>query len=99
MANYRNRKLLNLCRDQICYLSFKGCEVHNTVPAHSNLLRHGRGFAYKSHDLFSFPACPQCHYELDHGKNLSKDEREAATTLAWEAWILNLFQKEFVEVA
>ena len=96
MANYRNRKLLDLCRDQACYLGFDGCGGFNTVPAHSNLLRHGRGYSFKSHDIFAFPACQPCHYQLDHGTKLSKEEKENAQTRAVEQWILQLFLKEHV---
>jgi hypothetical protein len=69
------------------------------VPCHSNLQRHGRGFAFKSHDCYTVPGCIACHYELDHGKNLSKQELEEAFMRAWEMWQLALWQSGMVKVA
>lgn len=86
--NWRSKRHLVLCRDQMCYLQLQCCQNRDTVAAHSNLQRHGRGYAYKAHDFFTVPACPACHYEYDHGKNLTKQEREDTFVRAWEAWQL-----------
>ena len=76
---YRNRKLLDLahkveyCQIQIpgvCTGYTGGCE-----PAHSNEYRHGKGKGMKSHDVFHGAGCRACHYEIDNGKLLSKDDR------------------------
>ena len=88
--NWRSRPFLNLARERRCYLDLPGCVGRDTVSAHSNLQRHGRGFAYKSHDLFTIPACPRCHHELDHGKNLTKVQREEFFMSAWERYIRDL---------
>lgn len=98
MANYRNRKLLDLCRGEACYLAFPNCEGFNTVPCHSNMLRHGRGFSYKSHDVYVVPGCPSCHRELDALGNYTREQKEQVFMSAWERWMLQLFQKEFVDV-
>jgi len=95
MANFRSKEHLLLCRDQMCYLQFPQCTNHDTAAAHSNLLRHGRGFSFKSHDFYTVPACAQCHRELDHGKNLTKQEREDAFVRAWEAWQLTCWERGY----
>lgn len=98
MANLRSRPFLNLCRDRVCYLQLPGCMGGPTAAAHSNLQRHGRGFAYKSHDIFSVPACLNCGRALDHGKNLTKSEREDIFCRAWEQFIFALFAEGSLDV-
>ena len=46
-----------------------------TQAAHSNQLTHGKGRGIKASDEYTAALCLKCHYELDQGKNLSKDER------------------------
>ena len=46
-----------------------------TQAAHSNQLIHGKGRGIKASDEFTAALCLKCHYELDQGKNLSKEER------------------------
>ena len=46
-----------------------------TQAAHSNQLKHGKGRGIKASDEFTAALCLKCHYELDQGKNLSKEER------------------------
>jgi len=46
-----------------------------TQAAHSNQLQHGKGRGIKASDEYTAALCLKCHYELDQGKNLSKDER------------------------
>lgn len=99
MANHRDRPLLNLCRDRTCYLQLSGCVGSPTVPAHSNLQRHGRGFAFKSHDCFSVPACNACHYKLDYGKDMTRAEKDDAFMQAWEQWQVALWLEGSVKVA
>lgn len=98
MANYRNKKLLHLCREQMCYLQLPGCTGEPTAAAHANLQRMGRGFSFRAHDCFVTPACLSCHQELDHGKNLTKQEREDTFVRAWEAWQLTCWERGYFEV-
>mgnify|MGYP003343998183 FL=1 len=46
-----------------------------TQAAHSNQAKHGKGKGIKASDEFTAALCLKCHYELDQGKNLSKEER------------------------
>ena len=45
------------------------------MAAHSNQLRDGKGKGIKASDYRIASLCFKCHYELDQGKNLSKQER------------------------
>ena len=47
----------------------------NVQAAHSNQAKHGKGRGIKASDEYTAALCLRCHYELDQGKNLSKDER------------------------
>lgn len=69
-----------------------------SVPAHSNQLKHGRGHGHKSHDCFTVPACPACHYWLDYGK-ASREEKQNAFDRALIAWTIYQWEEELVEVA
>jgi hypothetical protein len=65
---YENRRLLDLAHRVECCVNCdrrtpKGCE-----PAHSNLQRHGRGHAHKSHDHHHCALCHDCALWLDYGK-------------------------------
>lgn len=67
MANYRDRKLLdlahkvNVCQNCACYVAH-GCE-----PAHANGIEHGKGQGIKSHDNLHAALCHDCHAWYDYG--------------------------------
>ena len=46
-----------------------------TQAAHSNQLIHGKGRGIKASDEYTAALCLKCHYELDQGNILSKEER------------------------
>lgn len=100
---FRDRKLLDLCQGDVpCMLMVdRICRSGRmpSVPAHSNLQRHGRGKDNKSHDCFSVPGCVPCHYWLDHGKDGSREEKEAVFEAAFERWILHLWRRGLIKVA
>lgn len=80
----------SLCHGQDCYLQIPfACrnEQHTVVPAHSNQLKHGKGKGLKADDEKTVPACARCHYELDQGKNLSKEARRQFWDDAYERWV------------
>lgn len=98
---YRNRKLLDVAHDAPCMLQVEGvCRsgVYPSVPCHSNMLRHGRGFSSKSHDAYAVAGCPPCHAWLDTGK-ASREEKETAFMAGLERYLLWLFRNEKVKVA
>jgi hypothetical protein len=100
-SNFRSRKLLDLCRGQPCMLMLSCCTGggEDTVAAHSNLLRHGKGTGEKASDVFTFPACAACHRELDQGFTLSKQQKEEAIILALDRWHNQRFELGLVKVA
>lgn len=46
-----------------------------TQAAHSNQAKHGKGRSIRASDEFTAALCLKCHYELDQGNKLSKEER------------------------
>ena len=72
---YRNPKLLALARfAPICF----GCHKMNDgtiVACHSNQIRDGKGTGIKSHDYRIAMLDSECHYKLDNGKDLTKEQR------------------------
>jgi len=93
---YRSKKLLELVRQSPCQTC--GNQDGTVVAAHSNQLRDGKGRGIKADDNQVAALCLKCHYEVDQGKNLSKEERQKmwvdahkATIKALEAdWPVNL---------
>jgi hypothetical protein len=45
------------------------------VAAHSNQLRDGKGRGLKASDAAIAAMCYSCHYDIDQGSKLSKQER------------------------
>ncbi len=45
------------------------------MAAHSNQQRDGKGTGIKAHDYRIAALCHSCHFKLDQGMALSKDER------------------------
>lgn len=78
---YRNKKLLEAARDvPRCF----GCGQHNdgtVVAAHSNQSRDGKGMGHKASDARIAYLCEACHFALDQGRQMSREERIAF----WEA--------------
>ena len=77
---YRDKHLLALAEGQPCLLRISHrCleeDGSTTVAAHSNSLQHGKGKGIKADDNLTAALCLKCHYEIDQGKNLSKEERQ-----------------------
>lgn len=67
MTMHRNRKLLDLARDQACV----NCgNYHGVVAAHSNQQAHGKGMGIKAHDAMCAFLCAACHAWADQGNGL-----------------------------
>lgn len=82
-------KVDRLCHGRDCYLQIPGVCTNNpetVVPCHSNQLKHGKGKGIKADDEKTVPGCYACHYELDQGKNLSKQERRDYWDAAYDRW-------------
>lgn len=70
---YRDQALLEAVRGSPC--QHCGIQDGTVVAAHSNQLRDGKGRGIKAHDFRIAALCFKCHYELDQGSKLSKQER------------------------
>lgn len=88
MANYRNKKLLEIVRK--CPCQNCGTQDGTVVAAHSNWREHGnKGMGIKADDSAVAALCHRCHYEIDQGLRLSRSERRDvwlnahARTLRW----------------
>lgn len=71
--NYRNQYLLEKVRESAC--QHCGTRDGTIVAAHSNQLRDGKGKSIKAHDYRIAALCFKCHYALDQGSALTKEER------------------------
>lgn len=69
---YRSKKHLKLVASLPCQNCYKEGE---TQAAHSNQSIHGKAKSLKASDEFVAALCQKCHYEVDQGKTLSKDEK------------------------
>jgi len=73
----RSTKLLKAVAGLDCQHCGSGQMVQ---AAHTNW-GHGKGRGIKADDNQIAALCLKCHYEIDQGKNLSRDERQAM----WQA--------------
>jgi hypothetical protein len=71
--NYRNQSLLEVVRESAC--QHCGKQDGTVCAAHSNQQRDGKGTGIKAHDYRIAALCHSCHYKLDQGNSLTKDER------------------------
>ena len=96
MPNYRNKKLLELCREIPC----QSCgRMDGTVcAAHSNQQRDGKGTSIKASDAAVAAMCSACHFEIDNGKDLSKEERREIWELAHRLTIRHFIEHDMLVV-
>lgn len=96
---YRNKQLLNLAK-QAAYCTMCGKPNDGTiVSAHSNQLRDGKGKSIKAHDYRIAFLCYECHYEIDQGNKMSKQEKRERWEEAHRATIGFLFENNLIKVA
>lgn len=65
---------------------------NRTQVSHSNQLRDGKARGMKSHYWRVAALCDACHYEIDQGHRLTKDERRAEWDAAHKSTIGRLFE-------
>ena len=70
---FRSKSLLEAAREFPCQCC--GRQDGTVVAAHSNQLRDGKGKGIKAHDYRIASLCFQCHFNIDQGSSLSKQER------------------------
>lgn len=94
--NYRNKRLLEVVRESPCQLC--GARDGTVVAAHANSQRFGKGKGIKSHDWAIASLCFRCHYEIDQGSKLSKEDRFERWLDAHHKTIGWLFENDHLEV-
>jgi hypothetical protein len=96
MPIYRNKKLLELCRELPCQVCGR---IDGTVcAAHSNQQRDGKGTGIKASDAMVASMCHSCHTQLDNGKDLTKEERREIWELAHRLTIKHMIENEMLVV-
>ena len=93
---YRNPKLLKLANGAPCQLC--GIQNDTVVSAHSNSLADGKGKGIKAHDYRIAFLCHKCHYELDQGSKMSKEQRREMWEYSHRKTIGYLFENDLIEV-
>ena len=48
----------------------------NVQASHSNWSEHGKGRSLKASDIYTAALCLQCHFQIDQGRDLTKEERK-----------------------
>lgn len=74
----RSEKLLRL----VASLNCQWCNSHTMIQAAHSNWGHGKGRGIKADDNQVAALCLKCHYEIDQGKNLSREERQKMWTVA-----------------
>lgn len=93
---YRNKKLLETVREAPCMHC--GSQDGSVVAAHSNSLSDGKGKGIKAHDFKIAALCFRCHYDLDQGSKMTKQERRDMWLNAHIKTIGWLFENDKLEV-
>ncbi len=69
---FRSKKHLK----NVASLTCQHCGLEgSTQAAHSNRLIHGKGRGVKASDEYTAALCIRCHFILDQGSKLTKEER------------------------
>lgn len=84
-GEYRNERLLALCRALTCQCQRVACDNSKVEASHSNQGAHGKGWARKAHDCFVASLGQRCHYAIDNGRQLSEEKRVRTWNNAWRA--------------
>lgn len=92
---YRNEKLRRAVATLPCQL----CGLEGSTQAsHSNQQRDGRGVGHKTHDFRIAALCNACHYAIDYGKDLSREQKVSRWEEAHRATIGELFKRDLLLV-
>ena len=94
--NYRNQYLLEKVRESACQCC--GTRDGTIVAAHSNQQRDGKGMGIKAHDYRIAALCHSCHFKLDQGMALTKEERREMWEEAHRKTVGWLFDNGHLEV-
>jgi hypothetical protein len=86
---FRSKKHLKLVASLPCQV----CGIENqTQAAHSNWAKlGGKAKSLKASDEYTAALCLKCHYEIDQGKDMSKEERQEMWEQAHIATVKKLY--------
>ena len=90
---YRNVKLLETLRELPCMHC--GAIDGTVCAAHRN---EGKGMGSKVSDALVAALCHRCHFELDNGKELSREERRDMWNRAYVKTMQYLIEKEYMRL-
>lgn len=90
---YRNIKLTKLVRELPC--QHCGIQSETICAAHRN---EGKGMGSKVSDALVAALCHECHFHLDNGKELSKEDRRDMWNRAYINTIQYLFEHGMIGV-
>lgn len=93
MPIYRNKKLLELCRELPCQVCQR--QDGTVVAAHRN---ECKGMGSKVSDALVCSLCYVCHHELDNGKELTKEERRDMWNRAYINTIQQFIEREWLVI-
>ena len=92
---YRNEKL----RRAVASLPCQNCGLEGSTQAsHSNQLSDGRGIGHKTSDAMLAALCNRCHYEIDYGKDLNREEKREIWDKAYRRTMRALIERELLVV-
>jgi hypothetical protein len=87
----RSNKLMSFYRTIPCQKC--GIDDGTVCGAHSNQEIHGKGKGIKASDEFCASLCNNCHYCIDQGKELSREEKRLVWELAHHKTVKALTKK------
>jgi hypothetical protein len=93
VKRYTNQKILDSARGEACTVC--GTIDETVVFCHSNEMLHGKGIGIKSHDIFGFYGCANCHQWYDYGQG-TRQEKRGKLFMAWSRTILRLLEKGII---
>jgi hypothetical protein len=92
---YRNENL----RRAVASLPCQNCGLEGSTQAsHSNQLSDGRGIGHKTFDSMLAALCCACHYQIDYGKNMTREEKRIVWDMAHRSTMRALIERELLVV-
>lgn len=97
--NYEDQNLTALACELECQIQIPGvCTGGRGMACHANWSEFGKGERLKAHDHFHAAGCAACHYELDQGKRLKKQERKDFWTMGYIRTWIAYWQRGYIAV-
>ena len=92
---YRNENL----RRAVASLPCQNCGLEGSTQAsHSNQLSDGRGIGHKTSDAMLAALCCACHYQIDYGKSMTREEKRIVWDMAHRSTMRALIEQELLVV-